>query len=59
MCFYDLSSCNLIGLASSISIAIGENLTANEASLLSALFSAIGDNLNIIAVKKSTEESNS
>ena len=58
MCFSDLSSCNLIGLASSLAIAIGEDLTANEVSILSAFFTAFGDNLAIIATKKSIEESN-
>lgn len=58
MCFSDLSSCNLISLASSLAIAIGENLTANEASILSAFFNAFADNLAIIGTKKSIEESN-
>lgn len=52
MCFSDLSSCNLIGLASSLAIAIGEDLTADEASILSAFFNAFADNLAIIATKK-------
>ncbi len=38
MCFSDLSSCNLIGLASSLAIAIGNDLSANEASILAAFF---------------------
>ena len=57
MCFSDLSSCDLIGLSSSLAIAIGENLTANEASILSAFFTAFADNLAIIAAKKSITES--
>ncbi|MBQ2938715.1 MAG: hypothetical protein IJE05_07660 [Clostridia bacterium] len=56
MCFSDLSSCDLIGLSSSLAIAIGENLTADEASILSAFFTALGDNLAIIATKKSINE---
>lgn len=58
MCFSDLSSCNLIGLASSFAIAIGDGLTANEASILSAFLNSLADNLAIIATKKSIEESN-
>lgn len=58
MCFSDLSSCNLIGLASSLAIAIGNDLSANEASILAAFFSSFGDNLAIIATKKAIEESN-
>lgn len=57
MCFSDLSSCNLIGLSSSLAIAVGEDLTANEASILAAFFTAFADNLAIIATKKSIEES--
>lgn len=49
MCFSDLSSCNLIGLASSLAIAVGEDLTSDEASILSAFFNAFADNLAIIA----------
>jgi hypothetical protein len=53
MNFNDLSSCDLIGLSSSLAILIGENLTANELSILSAFFTAFADNLAIIAAKKS------
>ncbi len=52
MCFSDLSSCNLIGLASSLAIAIGEDLSAEELSILSAFFTSFADNLAIIATKK-------
>lgn len=57
MCFSDLSSCNLIGLASSLAITIGENLTADEAAILAAFFTAFADNLAIIATTKSRDES--
>lgn len=53
MCFSELSSCNLIGLASSLAIAIGNELTADEITILSAFFSSLADNLAIIAAKKS------
>ena len=56
MCFSDLSSCNLIGLTSSLAIAIGEDLTANEAAILAAFFTAFADNLSIIATTKSRDE---
>lgn len=58
MCFSDLSSCNLIGLASSLAIAIGNDLSASEASILAAFFTSFADNLAIIATKKAIEESN-
>lgn len=57
MCFSDLSSCELIGLSSSLAIAIGENLSAEEVSILSAFITTLGDNLAIIATQKSLEES--
>lgn len=56
MCFSDLSSCNLIGLASSLAIAVGESLTANKASILATFFTAFADNLAIIATTKSRDE---
>lgn len=52
MCFSDLSSCNLIGLSSSLAIAIGEDLAAEELSILAASFTSFADNLAIIATKK-------
>lgn len=59
MCFSDLSSCNLIGLSSSLAILLGENLTADELSILSNFFNSLGDNLGIISAKKSIQESSS
>ena len=53
MCFSDLSSCELIGLASSLAIAIGENLSADDVASLAAFTTALGDNLAIIATQKS------
>lgn len=59
MCLSDLSSCNLIGLSSSLAIAIGENLSADEVTTLAAFMTAFADNLAIIATQKTLEESNS
>lgn len=56
MCFSDLSGCNLIGLASSVAIAIGENLTLEEVTTLAAFITAVGDNLAIIATQKALED---
>lgn len=56
MCFSDFSSCNLIGLASSLAISIGEEMDADELAVLAAFFTAFADNLAIIAAKKSLEE---
>lgn len=57
MCFNNLSSNNLIGLSSSLSIMLSENLTTDEITILAAFFNTLGDNLTIIATKKSIEES--
>ena len=56
MCFSDLSSCNLIGLSSSLAIAVGENLTSDEAAILAAFFTVFADNLAIIATTKARDE---
>jgi len=53
MGFANLSSCELIGLASSLAIAIGENLSADDVASLAAFTTALGDNLAIIATQKS------
>lgn len=57
MCFSDLSSCNLIGLASSLAIAVGEDLTADETAILAAFFTSFADNLAIIATTKASDKS--
>ncbi len=51
MYFSDLSSCNLIGLSSSLAIAIGEDLSADELNILSAFSTSFADNLAIIVAK--------
>jgi len=58
MCFSDLSGCNLIGVASSLSIAISKDLSINEITSLAAFFNALADNLSIIATQKSIQETN-
>ena len=63
MSIFNISYCNLIGLASSISILIAEGLNSQEIGILSAFFSALGDNLAIITAtplnSSNTETSNS
>ena len=53
MGFSNLSSCELIGLASSLAIAIGENLSADDVASLASFTTTLGDNLAIIATQKS------
>ncbi len=55
----NLSSCEWIALASSLAISIGQNITADEAGILSNFFSALGDNLGIISSENSNNNSNS
>ena len=52
----NLSGYNIIGLASYISIFLGENLTADELALLAAFIVTLGDNLAILATTKSIDE---
>ena len=59
MGFSNLSSCELIGLASSLAIAIGENLSADDVASLAAFTTALRDNLAIIATQKSQNLDNS
>lgn len=45
----NLNSSELIALASSLAIYIGQNVTSDQAAILSNFFSALGDNLGIIS----------
>ena len=58
MCINNLSSCELIGLASSLAIFLGENLSSDEVNILAAFVTSLGDNLAILAATKSDEDSN-
>ena len=48
----NFSNCELIALASSLSIAISQGKTPQEVGTLAAFFTALGDNLAIIATQK-------
>lgn len=56
MQFEDLSGNNLIGLSSSIAIAISKDLNAEETALLAAFLTTVADNLALIAIQKGKEE---
>ena len=43
---------NLVGLSSSLAILISNQFDADELNILSAFFSALGDNLALIAATK-------
>jgi hypothetical protein len=48
-CLDNLSSCDLIAIASFFSIIISQGLTSTQIGTLSCFFSAVGDNLGIIS----------
>lgn len=50
MCISDFSKCELVTLASSLAIAISNQLSNEELILLAAFFTALGDNLAILSL---------
>ena len=55
MYFENLSANNLVGLASSLAIAISNDLDSEQSGLLAAFLTAVADNLAIIAIQKAKE----
>ena len=58
MNFFNLSGCNLIGLASSLSILISQNLNTDEIGTLAAFFTALGDNLALSIASPISSQNN-
>lgn len=52
----NLSGCNLVGLASSLSILLSENLSADDLAILAAFVVTLGDNLAVLATTRALEE---
>lgn len=50
MCISDFSSCELIALASTLSIAMSKELSKEDLAILAGFFSALGDNLAIFSL---------
>ena len=50
MCLSDFSNCEVVALASSIAIAIGNEFSNEDLIILAAFFTALGDNLAILAL---------
>ena len=46
------SDCSLVGLAATLAIFISENVNPDNLDILASFFSAVGDNLGIIATSK-------
>ena len=51
----NLSGSNLIAFASSLAILISQDLTTDEIGLLATFFSALGDNLAILAINSTNK----
>ena len=45
MCLSDFSNCELVALASTLSIALSKEFSKEDLAILSAFFTALGDNL--------------
>lgn len=58
-CLSDKSGCELVYLASSFSLAISQGLDCDDINLLASFFSAVGDNLAIIATQCSNQNESS
>lgn len=50
MCISDFSNCELVALASTLSIAISKELSKEDLAILSAFFTTLGDNLAILSL---------
>ena len=46
------SGCSLVGLAASLAIFISENVNPDNLDSLASFFSAVGDNLGILAASQ-------
>ena len=52
MDYHNCSGNSLIALASSLAILLSDNLDTNDLSILAAFFTALGDNLALIATTR-------
>lgn len=50
MCISDFSNCELIALASTLSITMSKELSKEDLAILSSFFNALGDNLAILSL---------
>ena len=51
MCIFDCNPCELISRAASLAVIISNDHTKQETAILSAFFTALGDNLAIISLE--------
>ena len=52
MCISSFSNKELVVLASSVSVAISKDLSNEDLIILSAFFTALGDNLALLSLEK-------
>ena len=50
LCISDFSNCELVAIASSLAIAISEQMSKDDVLVLATFFSALGDNLAILSL---------
>lgn len=50
MCLSEFSNCELVALASTLSIAISKEFSKDDLAILVAFFTALGDNLAILSL---------
>ena len=50
MCLSDFSNCELVALASTLSIAISKEFSKEDLIILSAFITTLGDNLAILSL---------
>lgn len=50
MCLSDFSNCELVALASTISISMSKEFSKEDLAILAVFFTALGDNLAILAL---------
>lgn len=51
MCISDFSNCELVTLASSLAIAMSNQLSNEDIAVLGAFFTALGDNLALLSIE--------
>lgn len=51
MCISDFSNCEIVALASSLAITFSKEFSCKELIILSAFFTALGDNLAILSLE--------
>lgn len=51
MCISDFSKCELVTLANTIAIALSNELSNEDITILSAFFNILGDSLSLLSIE--------